>query len=139
LTPLEAALAVAIGGFVGFVGHELTHYIVARMFGRSASIHWGSVDVAWRNESRHADRVDGLIGGAPVLLGILAFVPLAYALTRVSGAYALSMWVAWVWYTAYIPRLPIGASWADIEYLRLFLLGKRPGFESSEEHQGVET
>lgn len=110
-----AAVAVIIGYcLVAVVAHELTHYAVAALVGRSPSIDWIEVECHWQAPQTARDKSDELIAAAPVLVGAVLVLPLAASLD-VTDIFDGARVLAWSVYTLPIPLpfVPIGASLGD--------------------------
>lgn len=81
-----------LAGALGFIAHELTHYLTARALGRDAVIRWSRAETAY-TASGVPDWRDRAIGAAPLVVG----VALAPAVALAGGA--LPGIVAWLVYT----------------------------------------
>lgn len=91
---LYGIAVLVVGGVIGAICHELTHWVVAWVLGRPASIRWRAFETVWESDGERGPR-DYAISLAPlsVGLGVLAYV-LTTPLTL-----SLPVWIAWGVYT----------------------------------------
>lgn len=93
-TPLDAAMAIIVGGLIGAIAHELTHYGVARLCGYPTSISWRDLTTYWR--VTHTPRLSALVAAAPFLVGLGA---IGLVLAMGSVLTDLGVLAAWLLYT----------------------------------------
>jgi hypothetical protein len=111
-----AAVGVIIGYcLVAVVAHELTHYVVAAVVGRSPSIDWVELEFYWQAPQTARDKPDELIAAAPVLVGAVLVLPLAASLDAGTDIFDGARVLAWSVYTLPVPLpfIAFGASLGD--------------------------